>query len=359
MKTTKEYAMLSFELRSLNLNDQEEKRMLLSLLRHEDLEIDPFIEYTVGIFDKKELIATGSTYKNTLRCLAVSRAYQGYGLMNQIVSHLQTTLFNQGIHHLFLYTKSSYAKLFSELGFYELARVEGLVALLENKPDGVKQYLKKIAAQPIEGQRVGAIVMNGNPFTNGHLYLVETAARQVDVLHLFVVSEEASVFPFHVRKYLISEGVKHIKNVCVHDAEDYMVSKATFPSYFIKDETQVAQAHAALDIQLFINHIVKGLGIQARFVGEEPFCAVTRLYVEVMQRMLSDAGIECQIISRINDVGETGREDAISASKVRQLIRENQLEAVSRYVPKSTYEFLKSEAGQSLVQKIKNQDSRH
>ncbi len=352
--------MLSFELREIDLKDREEKEQMLSLLKHESLEIDPFIEYAVGIYDGTKLIATGSYYKNTLRCLAVNKLYQGYGLMNQVVSHLQTVLFNQGIYHLFLYTKTGYAKIFSELGFYELARVENVVVLMENQPDGISRYLENIKKKvPISTGDIGAIVMNANPFTNGHLYLVEKAAKASKHLHLFVVSEEASVFPFHVRKHLILEGVKHLKNVSVHDAGDYMVSKATFPSYFIKDETLVAKAHAALDIQLFINHIAKELHIQTRFVGEEPFCAVTRLYVETMKVMLERAHIHCEVIQRINTQGELGSSNAISASKVRQLIREGQLEAVKAYVPHTTYEFLLSKTGQSLVQKIKNQDSRH
>ena len=50
---------------------------------------------------------------------------------------------------------------------------------------------------------IGALVMNCNPFTLGHQYLVEYAASKVAKLYLFVVEEDKSEFPFADRIELV------------------------------------------------------------------------------------------------------------------------------------------------------------
>lgn len=138
--------------------------------------------------------------------------------------------------------------------------------------DRVKQELEKTKT----GGRSAALVMNANPFTLGHQYLAETAAAACDTLHLFVVSEDASLVPFAVRKKLVAEGVKHLPNVILHDSGPYIISNATFPSYFLKDEAAVIDGHARLDLAVF-TRIAKALNITARYVGEEPTSQVTVL----------------------------------------------------------------------------------
>lgn len=354
---------MDFELetRRIYLEDLQEKAELLKLLGHEGLELDNFIEYTVGIYHGQTLIATGSFYKNTLRCLAVSREHQGLGLMNKVVTHLQSELFQRGHHHLFLYTKTKLGPLFKELGFYEIATVDNLVIFMENRPDGVSVFTREIAKQFVQADRVAAIVMNANPFTLGHQYLVERASRENDVVHLFVVSEEASIIPFETRYQLIQQGVKHLPNVKLHVAGTYMVSKTTFPSYFLSDEATVVKAHAKLDLEIFLKHIVPSLGITHRYVGDEPYCDVTRMYIETMKTMLESRGVACEIIPRLElkDSQGQGQGSAISASMVRACIRENRLEAIAHIVPKTTFDFFMSEAGQKVIEKMKNHYGRH
>lgn len=354
---------MDFELetRRIYLDDLEEKAKLLKLLGHEGLELDNFIEYTVGIYHAENLIATGSFYRNTLRCLAVSREHQGLGLMNKVVSHLQGELFQRGYHHLFLYTKTKLGPLFKDLGFYEIASVDNLVIFMENRPDGISSFKREIAKKKVEAKKVAAIVMNANPFTLGHQYLVERTARENDVVHLFVVSEEASIIPFEIRYHLIERGVSHLPNVKLHVAGTYMVSKTTFPSYFLQDEEAVVKAHAKLDLEIFLKHIVPTLGITHRYVGDEPYCDVTRTYIETMKTMLESNGVGCEIIPRLELSGSEGlgESKAISASMVRACIRENRLEDIEKIVPKTTFEFFKSEAGQEVIEKMKNHYGRH
>ena len=88
-------------------------------------------------------------------------------------------------------------------------------------------YLKALENTKKDGISA-ALVMNANPFTLGHQYLAETAAAACGTLHLFVLSEDASLASFAVRKKLVKEGVAHIPNVVLHDSGPYIISSATF-----------------------------------------------------------------------------------------------------------------------------------
>lgn len=350
------------EIKRIRKTDAEEMSKLLKLLEQEGIALDESVTYTAGIYLGDELLATGSYFQNTLRSLAVSSAHQGLGLMNKMVSHLQERLYAEGQHHLFLYTKYALGKLFTDLGFYEIASVEDLVIFMENRPDGIARYKRDIASKQVAGEHIAAIVMNANPFTLGHQYLVEKAASENDAVHLFVVSEEASIIPFDIRYELIAKGVAHLPNVILHSAGVYMVSKTTFPSYFLQGEETVVRAHAALDIEIFLRHVVPSLGITKRYVGDEPYCAVTRTYIEMMKQILENRGVACEIVHRKETASHlTGSDQAaaISASMVRNAIKNNQLEDIRQIVPETTFDFFKSTRGQALIEKIKLHSGRH
>ena len=83
------------------------------LLRAEGIRRDKNLDYSCGVFDDDgSLIAVGSSFKNTLRCLAVSSEHRGEGLMNQVVSHLLEREIQQGYSHVFLYTKEKTPRFF-------------------------------------------------------------------------------------------------------------------------------------------------------------------------------------------------------------------------------------------------------
>ncbi len=336
------------------LQDTEERSKLENLLNSEGINLDKNIDYTMGIYHDDQLIATGSFFKNIVKCVAVSSKYQGLGVLNKVISHLMNEQYLRGYTHTFVYTKCNAAELFSYLGFYEIARVKDTVVFMENKPEGIQRYIEELSQKRVDGNSIACIVMNANPFTLGHLHLVEKASNENDILHIFVVSEEASVIPFKIRYELIKKGTSHLKNVILHSTSNYIVSQATFPSYFIKEEKNVVEAHARLDLEIFTKCIVPCLGIKTRYVGEEPYCEVTKTYNSIMRETLECKGIQCKIIRRLENQG-----NGISASRVRELIKNDEIEGIKELVPLSTYEYFQSEDAKELLNKIKINIGRH
>lgn len=328
-------------------NDKKRMQEVEFLLNQEGIQKDDNLEYTMGLYNDDQLVATGSYFKNTLRCLAVDHRYQGEGLLNKVMTHLLNAEYQNGNLEVFLYTKCDKAQFFADLGFYEIARVEDRVVFMENRATGFENYIAGLAESKLPGQSIAAVVINANPFTLGHQYLLEKAASENDGLHIFVVSEDVSLIPFSVRYELVQKGTVHLRNVMLHETGNYIISNATFPSYFIKDGDSVIEAHAKLDIEIFRSHIAPALGITKRYVGDEPFSRVTNIYNRIMKTELEQSVIDCIIVPR-KQAGDT----PISASKVRQYIRDGKISEIKSLVPKSTYDFFLSEAGQEVVKRI-------
>ena len=191
--------------------------------------------------------------------------------------------------------------------------------------------------------------MNANPFTYGHLHLVERACGENDRVHLFIVSEEAGPIPAAVRKRLVLEGTAHLKNLVCHDTGPYLVSAATFPSYFQRDEAAVIHSHAGLDAAIFLK-IARALGIRRRYVGEEPASVVTGIYNDVLTRELPKAGVECVVIPR--KAGPDGK--PISASTVRQALQRGDFAALDALVPPATLDYFRGPEAQPVLERIRS-----
>ena len=320
------------------------------LLEREGIRRDRNLDYTCGIFDEDgQLAATGSCFGNTIRCLAVSGDRQGEGLLNQVVGHLMEVQSGRGCTHIFLYTKCQSARFFGDLGFYEIARVDGQLVFMENRRTGFSGYCERLAQTRTEGVSA-AVVMNANPFTRGHLYLAERAAAENDTVHLFVLSEEAGPIPFAVRRRLVREGVAHLPNVICHDSGPYIISGATFPSYFLRDEEAVSETHARLDVAVF-GRIAEALHVTRRYVGEEPSSGVTALYNRVMAECLPALGVEYREIPRL-----TGDGRVISASTVRQAIHDGELDTVLDMLPPATAAYFASPEAAPVIAAIRAEE---
>ena len=318
-----------------------------ALLQREGITRDAHLDYICALRDgDDEIIATGSCFGATLRCFAVSSGHQGEGLLNEIISHLMQVQYARGNTHLFLYTKETSARFFASLGFYEIARVDGTLVFMENRRNGFPNYLKNLEKTKSSGVSA-ALVMNANPFTLGHQYLVETAAKNCDTLHLFVLSEDASLVPFAVRKRLVQAGIAHIPGVVLHDSGPYIISSATFPSYFLKDEAAVIDGHARLDLAVF-TRIAQALNVTHRFVGEEPTSQVTGLYNRIMAQELPKAGVQCHVIPRREAGGK-----AISASTVRAALQNGDWETLKALVPATTLDYFTSPEAAPVLERIR------
>lgn len=332
-------------------SDRRLNRQVDALLSRCGILRDRNLDYTCAMLDDDfDVVATGSCFGNTLRCFAVSPDHQGEGLLNEVVSHLMEMQMARGNSHLFLYTKGESARFFGDLGFYEIARVGDRVVFMENRRSGFSDYVRRLGQavpEPKPGERIGALVMNANPFTLGHQYLAEYAAAECDRLVIFVVSEDASLVPFDVRMRLVREGTAHLKNVVCCETGPYLISSATFPSYFLKEEALVCESHAQLDVAIFCK-LADALGIGCRYVGEEPTSAVTGIYNRVMTRQLAQAGIACTVIPR-----RTQGDSPISASTVRQLLHDGTPEAIRPLVPETTYRYFTSPEAAPVIARIR------
>lgn len=342
---------MSYRIQEIRLSDKRGQKQFDELLLKEGIRRDKNLEYIAGMFDDDyNLVAAGACYSNTLRCLAVDSSRQGEGLMADIVTHLQSHQLSQGRTQLFLYTKLGNSDIFGSLGFYEIARVGTKVILMENRRNGFSGFLENLKAYQQPGKSA-VLVMNCNPFTLGHRYLVEAAASENDAVHLFVVSEDVSFFPFADRFELIKKGCADLKNVYLHQTGSYMISSAVFPSYFLEDEASAIEVQAELDIEIFTK-IAGALGADRRYVGEEPYSVVTGIYNDIMYKKLPQHGLECVILKR----KETGGAP-ISASSVRKLINENRIEETKELVPQTTYDYFFTDAGREVVRKIQSSDN--
>ena len=340
--------------------DEKTMKAVDVLLEKEGIRRDRNLDYTCVLTgDDGSAVATGSCFGETLRCFAVDHAHRGEGLLNQVVTHLIQYEAERGKFHLFLYTKPASAPFFRDLGFFEIARVPDRLVFMENRRNGFASYLaglqrdtERFGGEP--GPVQGALVMNANPFTLGHRYLAETAALACARLHLFVVREELSLIPYAVRRRLVEEGTADLPGCCIHSSVPYMISSATFPSYFLKDEETVIETQAMLDLQVFAK-IAESLSVTERFVGEEPFSLVTSLYNRVMAEQLPKAGIACRVVPRLERDGVP-----VSASAARTALQQGDMETFRSLVPETTAKWFASPEAQPVSERIRKAgDVRH
>lgn len=319
------------------------------------------VDYSVIIFNlNNEMLGVGSSQKNVLKYVAVAPKYRETTVFALLATHLLGRLI-QKYDKIFAFTKPRNIPVFEGLGFRKIAVAEPLFCVLEYGLLGVKDYvdsLKQYRKDNSSFKKIAALVVNCNPITKGHLFLIEKAANESDWLYLFVVQENLSAFPFEVRWKLIAKSVAHIKNMTMIAGGDYLVSGKTFPSYFLKGSkiTDIIANQAELDVTIFRDYIVPTLGINRRYVGEEVYCRTTAAYNRAMKRLLVPAGVEViEVVRKKDCIGD----DYISASRIREAIRNDALDKVMQCLPEATLSYLKSEDSLAIREKIKQIDTRH
>ena len=320
----KEYVLKSDE------NNRNKSALFLKTI---GIEYDSNIDITINIIKNDKIVATISAEKNLVKCIGVSPDLRSEGLMNVLFSDLMSYQYNMGFYNLSLFTKAEYEIIIASLGFYTICKTENIV-FMENHKKKFADYLDDLPKSDCDGT-VASIVMNLNPITNGHLYLIEKASAENDVLFVFIVSEDRSVVPFDIRYQLAKTSARHLKNVVLVKGGDYIISSSTFPSYFTKDYNSWINNYCELDLTIFSKYIAKRLNISKRYVGTEPYCKVTSYYNKVMSKILPKYNIQYIEVPRL-----LSEDDAISASRVRKLAGEGDFKALESLVPEATYKYL-------------------
>lgn len=340
------------ELIQLNPSIPRQRRRIEQFLDDNGLRLDD-VDYYATLVDETtdEIVAGGGLKGGVIKCVAVADGHKGEAVANQIVSHLIAHANADGHQCVKLFTKPQNRQMFESMSFRLLAEAPKAI-LMETGIGGIKRYCEELKSekgkvkseksnselhhlnpstpQPIMPQS-GIIIMNCNPFTLGHRYLIEQAAQQVDTLYILVVREDCSMFSYDERKAMIVRGVAHINNVVVCDGSEYSISATTFPTYFLKSLSDASDTQMTLDIDLYRRHIAPALGATVRFVGTEPDDPLTRRYNELMKSMLPDV----REVARLQQSGV-----AVSASRVRKAIVENHLALAARLVPPTTVPYI-------------------
>jgi [citrate (pro-3S)-lyase] ligase len=209
-------------------------------------------------------------------------------------------------------------------------------AALRYIDEAFPQYINNLKSKFRPGNN-GIAAMNCNPFTLGHKYLILTASKMVDTLYVFVVEEDKSFFKFEQRFEMVKKGVNDIANVVVVRSGKYLVSSMTFPDYFTKEEGVNPDMDVSYDFEIFTYYIAPTLKLRTRFIGNEPFCKTTRAHHDIMKETLPPKGVAVIEIERLeNEFG------AISASKVRELIKNKEFDKLSSFLPITTIDSLRT-----------------
>lgn len=375
------------EIQTLNPATPRQRQRIEAFLKRNGLRIDDMNYYAAVLDDDGEMIAGGGLKDDVIKCVAVDDAHKGEAIANTIVSHLISHANQEGYGCIKLFTKPKNRQLFESLSFRLLAEAPEAILMetgiggisntvealkkIKEESEKYKEYNKECKEDSKECKedskeckevrktnlntttpqhlntsylntstpqhltttphRGGVVVMNCNPFTLGHRYLIEQAAKQVERLYVMVVREECSLFAYTERKAMVEQGVADIENVSVIDGSDYAISRATFPTYFLKRLDDAADTQMLLDLDLFRRHIAPALGATVRFVGTEPTDQLTRRYNQLMHEALKD-------------VRETARLEkdgyAVSASRVRKAMEEGDMNTIRQLVPPTTLPYI-------------------
>ena len=319
------------------LFSESDKAQVRELLSSYNLNYDDDYDTLLGVHDVNgRLVATGARSGYILKMIAVACDCQSTDLYSEILTALVDDGYKAGHESFFVFTKPEFYSAFTALNFHMLS-ITSKVVLLEYGR-GIKSYLNRHKSKVRSGEN-GAVIVNCNPFTRGHQYLIECASEQCEHLYVFVVEEDSSTFPYSVRMRLVQQGTEHLSNVTVLPTGNYAVSRGTFPSYFISQDVDIITHQIETDLNIFAKHIAPFFNIKTRFAGTEPYCSITGRYNEGMEEILPANGISFEEIQR----AELNEDDFISASKVRKLISEEKIEEAGRYLPEITYKYIQSE----------------
>lgn len=336
-----------FDIREVIL--EEERTTLVSFLRKYGLDYEFDITYSILIYDEEELIATGSLANNIMKCFLVKPSHQQHHITNLMFHHMVQMLNEQGKEQYFVFTTPNNEDIFTSLHMTKI--VETMNTVLLEGGQNINQVLLDLKEQyNISDNKKACVIINANPMTLGHEYLIETAANENKEVLVFVVSEDLSSFPFVHRFEIIKNATKHLQNVTVLPTLSYLVSHITFPKYFLKEDQLIKDEQTLVDVLVYKQYYTKLFNIVKRYVGEEPYSFNTAKYNNVLKDHLRKHLV---ILPR-----KEKDKKAISASMVRKLIKAKKIEKIKEYVPQATYDYLHTDEGKRIVKLIQTRTLR-
>ena len=320
------------EIQELPLRVPSVRRKVEDFLGRNGLRLEEVDLYLGVLTDDGDLLAGGGLCRDIIKCIAVSEAARSAGLSVPLISRLISEAAQRGFTNVKVFTKPENRSVFESLGFKVLAQAPKAI-LLENGR-GLEEYCRYLRSHPAEG----VVVMNANPFTLGHKYLLVQAAAALPEsgrITVIPVKEDRSRFPYVARKEMIRAGGEGLVDVV--EGSDYQISSTTFPTYFLKNLSEAAETQMWLDIDLFGRHIAPALGAKVRFVGTEPNDPLTARYNAMMKYLLPEYGVQVVEVPRLCDA-----EGAVSASRVRACLANGEFSVASALTPPSTHPYLKT-----------------
>ena len=341
----------TIDIQELPLSVPSVRRQVEDFLGSNGLRLGEVDLYLAVLSEDGAILAGGGLQRDILKCLAVSAEARSLGLSVPLVSRLISVASERGFTNVKVFTKPENRALFESLGFKLLAEAPKAI-LLENGR-GLADYCAYLRAH----QAPGVIIMNANPFTLGHKYLVERAESRN--LVIIPVKEDASRFSYAERLAMIRSGAGDWADVV--EGSDYQISAATFPTYFLKNLSDTAETQMRLDIDLFGRHIAPALGARVRFVGSEPVDPLTARYNALMKELLPKYGVQLVEIPRLTVDSDCQADSStppaaslrmtkgttpelvkgpVTATSVRALLDEGRFKAASALTPESTWPYL-------------------
>ncbi|MBO1361674.1 [citrate (pro-3S)-lyase] ligase [Acetobacter sacchari] len=317
---------------------------LEAFLSTNHLKLDSGVNTFVVAYDHGDgrIVGCAGLDRNIVKCVGVDESFRGSGLSLKIGTEVVKFGLGDGYDDFFLYTKYENSRLFRGWGFSPIIEIPEQVSFMEFNPARLSSYLAKLSLEKKSGSRIGSVVMNANPFTNGHRYLVEQASKECDWVHVFLVKENASLIPYDDRLMLVRAGISDLPNVIVHAGSNYIISRATFPQYFLKNAAEINEQASAVDALLFRKYIAPTLDIDVRYVGTEPIDKTTAMYNRVLMKYLytypyDSRPIKLKEIKRL-EYGDT----IVSATAVRALLSKRNFDEIKKIVPETTLSFLRN-----------------
>ncbi len=308
---------------------KSEKALTEEFLKTFNLKLEQDVEYTINCFDGDKLVGTISTSANIIKCMAVDPSYQGENIALGLVSKATQYLYSKNQANAFVFTKPENKSIFSSMGFKEIITTTN-TCVMELHSD-ITVELEKLKKQHNLNGSYAAIVVNCNPMTNGHLYLISECAKENKQVLVFVVMEDKSYFKYQDRFAVVKAECVQFENVTVLPSTEYIISSKTLPTYFLKDDVDIDNEGMEIDLKIFAKYFIPIFNIDVRYVGTEPFNVFTENYNQAMKRLLPNV----KEIERVKD-----NSLYISATNVRELIQNKDLAAIKAIVPESTYQLI-------------------